>query len=245
MRMFRQYAAERCPGCGWKGSDRVNKRKAVWAWMLFDWANQPWYTLIVTYVFGHYFVSRVAADPVHGQAVWGYCSRQVRRRSWQAAHHPGDDAPDVGILALDCGKGTGGQLTFDCRDDDGTRAWRARTVDDQGVAGQDPVFGHAATLGRDEERRRWTLYEMVVEVKARCRGNYGEHQAMPVNFPCCRQRRSTWFGGKIHPAHRLKLNDVKRETATWRVTAAISYTKAGPRYSIRRLEMRGLINGYR
>ena len=33
--------------------------------MLFDWANQPWYTLIVTYVFGPYFVSRVAADPVH------------------------------------------------------------------------------------------------------------------------------------------------------------------------------------
>ena len=40
--------------------------------MFFDWANQPWYTLIVTYVFGPYFVSRVAADPVHGQAVWGY-----------------------------------------------------------------------------------------------------------------------------------------------------------------------------
>ena len=72
MRMFRSYAAERCPGCGRKGSDRVSRRKAVWGWMLFDWANQPWYTLIVTYVFGPYFVSRVAADPVHGQAVWGY-----------------------------------------------------------------------------------------------------------------------------------------------------------------------------
>ena len=50
----------------------MSRRKAVWGWMLFDWANQPWYTLIVTYVFGPYFVSRVAADPVHGQAVWGY-----------------------------------------------------------------------------------------------------------------------------------------------------------------------------
>ena len=70
--MFRPYAAERCPGSGRKGSDRVSRRKAVWGWMLFDWANQPWYTLIVTYVFGPYFVSRVAADPVHGQAVWGY-----------------------------------------------------------------------------------------------------------------------------------------------------------------------------
>ena len=39
----------------------------------------------------------------------------------------------MGILALDCGKETGGQLTFDCRNDDGARTRRARTVDDQGA----------------------------------------------------------------------------------------------------------------
>ena len=41
--------------------------------------------------------------------------------------------------------------------------------------------------------------------KTRRRGDYGEHQAMPVNFPCRRRRRSTWFGGRIHPAHRFKV----------------------------------------
>ena len=79
---------------------------------------------------------------------------------------------------------------------------------------RDPVFVHAAARGRDEERRRRTLYEMVVEAKARRRGDYGEHQAMLVNFLCRRQRRSTWFGGRIYPAHRFKVNDVKRETAS-------------------------------
>lgn len=43
----------------------------VFSWMLFDWANQPFHTLIVTFVFAPYFVSSVMADPVTGQAVWG------------------------------------------------------------------------------------------------------------------------------------------------------------------------------
>ena len=60
------------------------------------------------------------------------CSRPVRRRSWQASHHPGDDAPDVGLLAIEGGERTRGQLALDCRDDDGTRTWCTRTVDDQG-----------------------------------------------------------------------------------------------------------------
>ena len=53
-----------------------------------------------------------------------YCNRPVRRCSWQAPHHPGDDAPDVGLLAIEGGERTGGQLALDYRDDDGTRAWR-------------------------------------------------------------------------------------------------------------------------
>ena len=48
------------------------KRKAVWGWMFFDWASQPYYTLILTFIFGPYFASEVAADPAEGQAVWGF-----------------------------------------------------------------------------------------------------------------------------------------------------------------------------
>ncbi|MEQ1943814.1 MFS transporter [Mesorhizobium sp. VNQ89] len=40
--------------------------------MLFDWAAQPFFTVVTTFIFGPYFVSRMAADPVAGQAAWGY-----------------------------------------------------------------------------------------------------------------------------------------------------------------------------
>ena len=40
--------------------------------MLFDWAAQPFFTLVTTFIFGPYFVSRLAEDPAQGQAVWTY-----------------------------------------------------------------------------------------------------------------------------------------------------------------------------
>lgn len=46
-------------------------RRGVFGWMLFDWANQPFHTLIVTFLFAPYFVARVVGDPVAGQALWG------------------------------------------------------------------------------------------------------------------------------------------------------------------------------
>ena len=48
------------------------RRKGIWGWMFFDWANQPFQTVLVTFVFGPYFASRVAQDVIQGQAVWGY-----------------------------------------------------------------------------------------------------------------------------------------------------------------------------
>lgn len=47
-------------------------KKAIRAWMFFDWAAQPFFTVVITFIFGPYFVSRLAADPVEGQAAWGY-----------------------------------------------------------------------------------------------------------------------------------------------------------------------------
>ena len=44
----------------------------IWGWMAFDWAAQPFQTLILTFVFGPYFASRVAETAVQGQAAWGY-----------------------------------------------------------------------------------------------------------------------------------------------------------------------------
>ncbi len=47
-------------------------KKAIRSWMLFDWAAQPFFTVVITFIFGPYFVSRLALDPVAGQAAWGY-----------------------------------------------------------------------------------------------------------------------------------------------------------------------------
>lgn len=47
-------------------------RAGIWGWMLFDWAAQPFFTVVTTFIFGPYFVSRMASDPAAGQAAWGY-----------------------------------------------------------------------------------------------------------------------------------------------------------------------------
>ncbi len=49
-------------------------RRAVVAWVLFDPAAQPFFSLITTFVFAPYFAARVAANPVDGQAMWGYAA---------------------------------------------------------------------------------------------------------------------------------------------------------------------------
>jgi MFS transporter, UMF1 family len=47
-------------------------RSAVISWIFFDWAAQPYFTLITTFVFAPYFVTHVATDPASGQAMWGF-----------------------------------------------------------------------------------------------------------------------------------------------------------------------------
>ncbi|KQZ91457.1 MFS transporter [Mesorhizobium sp. Root157] len=53
------------------GVQRASGR-GIRGWMLFDWAAQPFFTVVTTFIFGPYFVSRMASDPVAGQAAWGY-----------------------------------------------------------------------------------------------------------------------------------------------------------------------------
>jgi UMF1 family MFS transporter len=49
-------------------------RGAVISWIFFDWAAQPYFTLITTFVFAPYFVTHVASDPARGQALWGFAT---------------------------------------------------------------------------------------------------------------------------------------------------------------------------
>jgi MFS transporter, UMF1 family len=42
------------------------------SWALFDWANQPFFTIITTFIFAPYFANVMVGDPVQGQAAWAF-----------------------------------------------------------------------------------------------------------------------------------------------------------------------------
>ena len=61
----------------------VSARKRIWGWWFFDWASQPYNTLVLTFIFGPYFASVVTeslmgqgfesdAAKAQAQAYWGY-----------------------------------------------------------------------------------------------------------------------------------------------------------------------------
>lgn len=52
-------------------------RKSILGWMMYDWAAQPYNTLLLTFIFAPYFTSAVVGDPVRGQALWGYMTGGV------------------------------------------------------------------------------------------------------------------------------------------------------------------------
>lgn len=49
-------------------------RPGIWGWIFFDWATQPFHTLIFTFVFAPYFAAHVAPDPAIGQELWGWAT---------------------------------------------------------------------------------------------------------------------------------------------------------------------------
>ena len=47
---------------------------ALFGWVLFDWATQPFYTLVVTFLFAPYFVNGFMDDPARGSSLWAYAT---------------------------------------------------------------------------------------------------------------------------------------------------------------------------
>lgn len=70
----------------------TSTRRSVFAWCLFDWANSPYTTLVVTFVYAAYFVQAFAPDAVTGTAWW---SRGVATAALLSALL----APTLGALA--------------------------------------------------------------------------------------------------------------------------------------------------
>ena len=49
---------------------RRGATRAIWSWALFDFANSPFTTLVVTFVYSTYFTEAIATDRISGTALW-------------------------------------------------------------------------------------------------------------------------------------------------------------------------------
>lgn len=53
-----------------------SRREASWlgqfSWALFDWANQPFFTVVTTFIFAPYYANVMIGDAVQGQAAWAF-----------------------------------------------------------------------------------------------------------------------------------------------------------------------------
>lgn len=47
-------------------------KKGIWGWMLFDWAGQPFHTLVITFIFAPYFAASLFDDKATGQSTWAF-----------------------------------------------------------------------------------------------------------------------------------------------------------------------------
>lgn len=59
-------------GAAESSSRPAASKAARFSWAMFDWANQPFFTVITTFIFAPYFAAQMVGDPIEGQALWGY-----------------------------------------------------------------------------------------------------------------------------------------------------------------------------
>ena len=46
----------------------------LFSWMIYEWAAQPFYSLVTTFLFGPFFVNTFVGDKVAGQSYWAYAA---------------------------------------------------------------------------------------------------------------------------------------------------------------------------
>ncbi|MEL7012878.1 MAG: MFS transporter, partial [Pseudomonadota bacterium] len=49
----------------------MTARKRIWGWFFFDWASQPYSTLLITFIFAPY-IKEIIGDGAQAQATWGF-----------------------------------------------------------------------------------------------------------------------------------------------------------------------------
>ena len=51
---------------------KPNSSRTIFAWALYDFANQPFATLIITFIYATFFTEVIAPDPVTGTVIWSH-----------------------------------------------------------------------------------------------------------------------------------------------------------------------------
>ncbi len=49
----------------------ISKRRRIWGWFFFDWASQPYNTLLITFIFAPY-MNELIGDGARAQSVWAF-----------------------------------------------------------------------------------------------------------------------------------------------------------------------------
>lgn len=84
----------------------VSTRKKIWGWFFFDWASQPYNTLLLTFIFGPY-INELLGDGSQAQSVWGL-------GVGLAGIVVAISAPVLGAIADSSGKRLGWIWVFSC-----------------------------------------------------------------------------------------------------------------------------------
>ena len=48
----------------------LNYKRTIFAWSMYDFANQPFTTLVVTFIYGTFFTKMIAENEIIGTALW-------------------------------------------------------------------------------------------------------------------------------------------------------------------------------
>ena len=52
--------------------NQVNSKRTLWAWAMYDFANSAFTTLVVTFIYGPYFIKGIATDELLGTKWWSW-----------------------------------------------------------------------------------------------------------------------------------------------------------------------------
>src|SRR5262249_11205531 len=51
---------------------KIGGARAVWSWALYDFANSPFTTLVVTFIYATYFAKGIVGDEIRGTELWSH-----------------------------------------------------------------------------------------------------------------------------------------------------------------------------